>query len=89
MEQKNIEMTEEMQIEEMAMLISGNEIQHCGHRDIAERLYNAGYRKQKEGEWIYVHTYVRGRCSICNHKMQYDNQPFCANCGAKMKGGAE
>ena len=39
------------QIEEMAMLISGNEIQHCGHRDIAERLYNAGYSKQ---EWISV-----------------------------------
>ena len=36
------------------------------------------------GEWVYVHTYLRGRCSICQSPMQYDNQPYCANCGAKM-----
>ena len=58
-------------------------------QNIAKALYDVGYRKQSEGEWIYVHTYMRGRCSICNHQMQYDNQPYCANCGAKMKGGAE
>lgn len=59
----------------------------CLHYQRCEALYNAGYRKQKEGEWIYVHTYMRGRCSVCNNQMQYDNQPFCANCGAKMKRG--
>lgn len=88
------------QIEEMAMLISGNEIQHCGHRDIAERLYNAGYRKQKEGEWIgEADGYADGElvydvwhCSECNHCIDdgtddADLLPnFCPNCGAKMKG---
>ena len=39
------------------------------------------------GEWVYVHTYLRGRCSICQSSMQYDNQPYCAHCGAKMDGG--
>lgn len=40
----------------------------------------------RHGEWLYVHTYLRGRCSICQSPMQYDNQPYCANCGAKMDG---
>lgn len=40
----------------------------------------------RHGEWLYVHTYLRGRCSICQSPMQYDNQPYCANCGARMDG---
>ena len=75
------------QIEEMAMLISGNEIQHCGHRDIAERLYNAGYRKQKEGEWCFKGTAYG--CSLCGEGVIAPIHNFCPNCGAKMKGGAE
>ena len=52
------------QIEEMAMLISGNEIQHCGHRDIAERLYNAGYRKQSEIEKVENKLFLDGFESV-------------------------
>ena len=66
-----------------------NPISACDALRYAERAVEAGYVKQSEGEWIYVHTYMRGRCSICQSSMQYDNQPYCANCGAKMKGGAE
>ena len=51
-----------------------------------------GYRKQSEGEWI-----VKGecwktlQCSSCGHTTDtiFDRTPFCPNCGAKMKGGAE
>lgn len=69
--------------------------------DIATALYNAGYRKQKEGEWIVVYEYNDYRmckeakiaCSVCGHKPKYEgylsDMNFCPNCGAKMKGGAE
>ena len=66
---------------------------------IADELYNAGYRKQKEGEWKYPPyapfggSYEMKRCSICGYKPDFDSDnpytKFCPNCGAKMKGGAE
>lgn len=60
----------------------------------AEALYNAGYRKQKEGEWI-EHSEIGAmnnawECSACHWKtvsfteMKHSN--FCPNCGANMKG---
>ncbi len=57
----------------------------------ATHLYNAGYRKQSEGEWV---KYPHGSgiyCSLCKHKRRYRdiNDAYCPNCGAKMKGGAE
>ena len=66
--------------------------------DIATALYNAGYRKQKEGEWIGriekpswleddVEVYYN--CSVCGTSHWGNTSPFCPNCGAKMKGGAE
>ncbi len=59
----------------------------------AEALYNAGYRKQIEGEWIedeveadcpthFFHNYT---CSVCGNHEQ-DRSPYCRECGAKMKG---
>ena len=65
--------------------------------DFAEMLYNAGYRKQSEGEWIKSKSglYV---CSECDKTCPYDAQAddisyweckYCPNCGAKMKGGTE
>ena len=66
-------------------------------REIADALYNAGYRKQSEGEWI-VHeddwcgTYYT--CSVCgcdwttiDGTPQENNMRYCPECGAKMKGG--
>lgn len=84
-------MSKEKQIKEKhelseSIYMSGHGLDWQDSDDIAEQLYHEGYRKQSEGEWVYVHTYMRGRCSVCNHQMQYDNQPFCSNCGAKMKG---
>lgn len=62
-------------------------------QDIAEVLYNAGYRKQSEGEWIFKRTYYEAdecNCSICEQLMTTAKgvrMNYCPNCGAKMKGG--
>ena len=63
---------------------------------VCEALYNAGYRKQSEGEWKRVGGdlgYVEMECSVCGYTDVYDddNEPhkFCPECGAKMKGGVE
>ena len=63
----------------------------------AEALYNAGYRKQKDGEWIKVINHIE--CSECHYRAPYkkikagyhlqDLTRFCPNCGAKMKGGEQ
>jgi ribosomal protein L31 len=53
-------------------------------------LYEAGYRKQSEGEWLkermskFEHRY---NCSNCNYRRFGKPTPHCPNCGAKMKGG--
>ena len=61
---------------------------------LAEALYNAGYRKQVDGEWIDKATMIRTpsainyTCSVCGCESARTT-PYCPNCGAKMKGGAE
>ena len=74
-------MSKEKQIEEMAKLIcsypqcvnynvvGGCKVGECRIADNAESLYNAGYRKQSEGEWKdrhenkYANHYYE--CSVC------------------------
>jgi hypothetical protein len=56
----------------------------------AESLYNAGYRKQREGEWKEVYRNNQAtvyECTNCNH-LSFGISDYCI-CGAKMKGGAE
>ena len=65
----------------------------CECHMLAEALYNAGYLKQSEGEWIF-HKDGSATCNQCNttqkHIWDMDNyQSYCGHCGAKMKGGAE
>ena len=67
---------------------------------IAAMLYNAGYRKQSEGEWEtettnWVYDVKRTYCSNCRKSAIFDSfmgkyhlTNYCPNCGAKMKGGA-
>ena len=67
---------------------------------IAEKLYNAGYRKQSDGEWkefsdeygIATH-FVCSKCkadfvsSELTDKEFLEMMKFCPNCGADMGGG--
>ena len=92
-------MSKEKQIEEMAYEIetrTGYLKSTCYIS--AEILYNAGYRKQSEGEWETIPDYqpnklitYRHICSECKTTYK-DIRPhghkFCHECGAKMKGGS-
>ena len=56
-------------------------------------LYEAGYRKQSEGEWVFEHEfYGKMFCSNCkkealvNEDNEYVDSDYCPYCGAKMKG---
>ena len=96
-------MSKEKQIEEMANITKAHcELDNqCGschwetcNECLAESLYNAGYRKQKEGRWVhnedrnaYEAEYFCSEC-LADGNNQGD-EPFCWNCGAKMNGGAE
>jgi rubrerythrin len=82
------------QIEEMARIIDDNHGFIVSSVETAEALYNAGYRKQKEGEWAYEYTgnCLEGtdapldyKCSLCG-EFATDQFGFCPNCGAHMKG---
>jgi hypothetical protein len=85
------EQNEKQAIEEMARIIHGTPFSDM-HRAVA--LYNAGYRKQIVGEWekrvfiIFDSEKVGYRCSECNTAW-VTATPYCPECGAKMKGGAE
>lgn len=67
----------------------------CTDYLIAEHLYNAGYRKQSEGEWIsnelggYEYAFYCSECGWVDGYPFNDRHKFCPNCGAKMKGGEE
>ena len=87
-------MNREKQIDETAKALMNAINEKHGHtsmRGLAEALYNAGYRKQSEGEWekrtfiVFDSEKVGFRCSECN--TTWDTQTnYCPNCGAKMKG---
>jgi hypothetical protein len=89
-------MKEQIEIEELtAELIKTNS--YGTLNAVAEHLYNADYRKQKEGEWIDKPTGAYSRmqswCSACGKHSGIGgiesnrHKPFCPNCGAKMRGG--
>lgn len=78
--------------EEDSIMLDGNDLDHAAEQT-AEALYETGYRKRSEGEWIPTYTYTAEgtgiyKCSLCGRKSanpKADN--FCPNCGAEMKGG--
>lgn len=90
------------QIEEMARDLANHSFFYNGgcmmnYSLTAKLLYNAGYRKQKEGEWQELDICAEDMyCSVCGgiapvdcEKEAFYKSNFCPNCGAKMKGGAE
>ena len=78
------------QIEEMAKLLESTcdktECNHPRNCDLCQAtyLYNAGYRKQSEGEWKKENN--KRTCSICKYEYFANNTLFnyCPNCGTKM-----
>lgn len=76
-------MSKEKQIEEMAKIFCGMkngcdgcmwDKVHCNERNCAEEIYNAGYRKQSEGEWKVTRTAKRIyiKCLCCNYTKLFD-----------------
>jgi hypothetical protein len=97
-------MSKEKQIEEMAKAMCRNGMSNgncamdddpcaleCVYGCCAESLYNAGYRKQSEGEWHFYSDDFSGKqvtgwiCGNCN-KYSTGLCNYCPECGAKMKG---
>lgn len=91
------------QVEEMAKVIdeyteplSARDIHKADFSEkFAEHLYNAGYRKQSEGEWIITNNRnleIIRECSHCHAKTYYPIAlrfncrltRYCEDCGAKM-----
>lgn len=102
---------EKQTVEEMAKVIGESLLSVLGVRlnddilvRLAEHPYNAGYRKQSEGEWeLHGNDDDLGSsffCSLCGWNIDeeafyrsqtndYEMYNYCPRCGAKMKGGAE
>lgn len=60
-------------------------------REIADENFKYGYEKAKQeleerpqGEWG-----KHGECPFCSYIRKWEDDNFCGNCGAEMKGGAE
>ena len=95
-------MSKEKQIEEIIKLINTpcNDRPHDNCYEYgclkcqAGLIYDAGYRKQSEGEWekrvfiIFDTEKVGYRCSSCNTTWDTPTA-YCPHCGAKMKGVKE
>lgn len=97
-------MSKEKQIEEMNNAVRERiHDKECSMTKVYEALYDAGYRKQVEGQWIStkiptgVEAYgirevqIYPKCSMCGYMVDVSEWHFnyCPNCGAKMKGGVE
>lgn len=98
-------MSKEKQIEEMARFMCNCYDEgycrmdgklcdlECGSYKESEIFYEAGYRKQSEGEWIeQVKVSKEGKpllrhykCNLCGVYLATQAN-FCPNCGANMKG---
>lgn len=76
------------QIEEMGFIIQENSpLSKISSEDVADSLYNAGYRKHREGEWKKMYDKApRYVCTSCSHLYNNKEYKYCPNCGAKMKG---
>ena len=86
-------MNKEKQIIEIKECIDAVYGADCAYFDvdgfaIANEIFNAGYRKQSEGEWELGKSGVMSFCSTCGywaHPREVDEWDYCPRCGAKMR----
>ena len=93
---KNNNMSENKQIEELTAMIYTHLRSDATSGALASLLYEEGWRKQNEGEWIEETEYYSDDYSECNTRKVFAysrcgrtetrKQPYC-NCGAKMTKG--
>lgn len=82
-------MSKEKQIEEMARIAYPGiddlktVFSNINHAQPLVNLYNAGYRKQSEGEWE-VFGIANPKCSLCR-SYNIEKARFCPHCGAHMR----
>jgi hypothetical protein len=67
----------------------GREYDHCGDYNKAVKLYDAGWRRQTEAEWVMKNApVVCYECSNCGADLPFGllarYTPYCCKCGAKM-----
>lgn len=97
---KKRDMREKKEIEELSDFFHsvdrtsylGGPIRVMNYDALALACYDAGYRKQKRGEWELGRSGCMYYCSECKyaaHPREVDEWSHCPNCGAKMGGGAE
>jgi len=60
------------------------------------KIPSADVRENIHGEWIEVTDYKDDNeyrwhiiCSVCRHRGMFEDDNFCPNCGADMRGKAE
>lgn len=46
--------------------------------------FTTGLNKRPQGEWG-----KHGECPFCSYIRKWEEDNFCGNCGARLKGGAE
>lgn len=61
---------------------------------IADELYKKGYRKERQGEWVFNRGQAPNEplyfCSLCGEGgSEYGRDNYCPNCGAHMTKGAK
>jgi hypothetical protein len=70
---------------------------NCDQMKIATDLYNAGYRKERQGKWKVrglprprgcpiIHAITCSNCGFDIEMLQGKRYKYCPNCGSKMRG---
>lgn len=85
------------QIEEMAEILCDARHKFVYSDELAEHLYNKGYRKASEGKWrpykdYFTHRQVGWICSNCSSVTQdlsNGDTDYCPHCGAVMETESE
>lgn len=81
---------EKKQIDEMAKIIDDNHGFIVSSVETAKALYNAGYRKETQGEWLSAYEYALKLGNIDENRLEQLKQDkiwkFCSYCEQQVNG---